>query len=1543
MKRTALCLFVLLSIISYSQAEWISTANSSTLQAPELTVQAENTQAWHVQLSVPGIGIEPVSIGNEPFDEVYLPDGLPISAEGEPDLPVIARFIGLQHEGNPSLEIMTEDWIELDGIYRIPASRTNDQRTDYALDMLDQDEFLPEQTCTISAKQTMGGVRVAVLLINAVKYNPARHKLSVLQNVEFRIHESGTAVSYSRPITETTADLLRPVVPNWNTLGLDDIVVRGTSLFIYRDNTLASTLAPLTTWRNRKGHPVVTAGPDQISDWTTTGVKAYIQALYNTANPPLEYVCLAGDANGNYIIPTYSYPDPEGHYGPGVGDYDYTKLDGTDLLPDIAIGRLTFQAVTELATLVNKTLRYEQSPSDTLGSGSRNWYKSAGVFAGSGSGLSPVQTMRWVHDRLTGSGYPSSQVDTVYWIHGSVGTTEMNASFNAGTSLWFYRGYLGMDYSGLANLNNIGRWPFALVLTCGTNDFASTYDSDCEEFFKVGTPTYPEGAIGIVGMSSLATHTRFNNLLITGTAQGLLREGIHTTGGSFTRSKLELYYNYPVDSERVNFFCGITTLLGDPAVDVFTDTPDSLFVNNPASLPIGTNFLNLTITNGSGQPVEGAYVNLVKGTEIYVGDWTDGAGQVRFNFSTTSAESLYVTATKHNHKPAQKRVWISTSTQFVSPATSAFPAAQPGATTQLTLALKNWGSSSASGVNATLSTVDSYITAIGDNTESYGTIASGATVSRTNAFAFTVASYAPAGHVVHFTLTVTDGSSHTWISEIPIAIANGDFEYLRHGIAGVGDGILDPGESGQLWVRFINAGSQATPSNLTGNLYSENAAVTITDNVGIFPSAAAGDSSDNQSNTFSITATASAFPGERIPLVCVFPLTSGFLDTIRFNLYIGSISSTSPTPPDGYGYWAFDNTDVNYDKHPTYSWVEIDPRSGGSGTVVPLTDENNEADTSTIVPLPFTFRYYGEEFDTITICSNGWLAMGADQSDITDFRNYNIPSAIGPTRMIAPFWDDLWVPAAASLQQQNGNAEIEEVDEGRNLALKAEIDLIEGRLQADEPDDVRESLKSRLDVLYRELGIAPTAQRIGQSLDQGGETCATATAITGETYATSGTLGAADDCSGRPYMDVFYRYTVPTTGTYHFDMCNSDGDTYFRLWTAGTCCTGASVYNDDGCGNLDPQIEIGLTAGQIVYIECGYYYETGGGAYNLNISMAGNPCENARIIPSLPASFDSTTSGSPAIYTPTLCGSGNSPDVFYQYTPSVVETVIVTTCTGTTAYDTRLVVLEDGIEIACSDDVCNGPNYSSNYLSRIENLILSPGHVYCIDVTGYGSYSSGNYTLSIERYVPPEPAGVYTYHDAANHRFIIEWSNVLKYVGSSTFYDETFECILYEPGYPATPTGDGEILFQYETCNNTVDASASNNYCTVGIENLDQTDGVLYSYFNLSSPDIPGAASLQAGRAILFTTSKLNAAEPAAPENLVIAPITSGVKLHWNRVTTDINGLPISNVEYNVYRGTVPGFTPTPATFVVTVSDTTYSDTPLPGTKHFYIIQAQTP
>jgi hypothetical protein len=77
---------------------------------------------------------------------------------------------------------------------------------------------------------------------------------------------------------------------------------------------------------------------------------------------------------------------------------------------------------------------------------------------------------------------------------------------------------------------------------------------------------------------------------------------------------------------------------------------------------------------------------------------------------------------------------------------------------------------------------------------------------------------------------------------------------------------------------------------------------------------------------------------------------------------------------------------------------------------------------------------------------------------------------------------------------------------------------------------------------------------------------------------------------------------------------------------------------------------------------------------------------------------------------------------------------------------------------------------------------------------------------------------------------------------------ETFQAVLYDPAWRAGETGDGDILLQYHTVNQ---VDALNGYATAGIQNHERNDGVLYSYWNLAAP---GAAPLQAGRAVLFTT-----------------------------------------------------------------------------------------
>jgi hypothetical protein len=129
-------------------------------------------------------------------------------------------------------------------------------------------------------------------------------------------------------------------------------------------------------------------------------------------------------------------------------------------------------------------------------------------------------------------------------------------------------------------------------------------------------------------------------------------------------------------------------------------------------------------------------------------------------------------------------------------------------------------------------------------------------------------------------------------------------------------------------------------------------------------------------------------------------------DTLVFGMNIGASSPTDPVGPDAYGYMAYDNTDTTYAEAPTYGWIELDPAYGGTGTEVVLGDYGWQNDKAMGIDLPFNFRYYGEDFEHVTVCSNGWLAFGT--TILTSYFNWTIPGAGGPDAMLAAFWDDLY-------------------------------------------------------------------------------------------------------------------------------------------------------------------------------------------------------------------------------------------------------------------------------------------------------------------------------------------------------------------------------------------------------------------------------------------------------------------------------------------------------------------------------------------------------
>ncbi|MGH7290903.1 MAG: hypothetical protein ACREJT_06810, partial [Myxococcota bacterium] len=86
--------------------------------------------------------------------------------------------------------------------------------------------------------------------------------------------------------------------------------------------------------------------------------------------------------------------------------------------------------------------------------------------------------------------------------------------------------------------------------------------------------------------------------------------------------------------------------------------------------------------------------------------------------------------------------------------------------------------------------------------------------------------------------------------------------------------------------------------------------------------------------------------------------------------------------------------------------------AAGPGTFVPGTDDLGlyADDGTTAVSFPFTFSFYGTNFNGATVSTNGTLQFSTDSAAYT---NNCLPSATfaGPT--IMPFWDDLYTNSSA--------------------------------------------------------------------------------------------------------------------------------------------------------------------------------------------------------------------------------------------------------------------------------------------------------------------------------------------------------------------------------------------------------------------------------------------------------------------------------------------------------------------------------------------------
>ncbi len=576
-----------------------------------------------------------------------------------------------------------------------------------------KNEFYPDRMAFVEEPKIIRGCPVSPFVLSPVQYNPATKELRVYSRMKVKISFVGGSGLFVDPAFRSPyfEPLYQNLLLNYSSLetppklgGKRDT---GCDFLIITHRNFQAWAESLALWRNLTGISTWVKKTSEIGS-DTGSIRRYIQNAYDAWNPPPSFILLIGDAE---FIPSF-YRTTHPYEGFKIGtDLYYSTVDGSDWFPDIYMGRISVDTPEETEVVMSKVINYQRNPIDTPSSFYNNVLV-AGYFQDEDPpyGYADrffLQTSEVVRDFLLSQGYDAERCytktegsDPQYYYFGDPlppGLTwdgdsiQINNAINDGVFIVNHRDHGSVNGWGdpkytVANVNSLtnqDKLPVVFSINCCTGHFdnetdAARFETPAESVYFCEAFQRKEngGAVGVFGHTRVSysgyndelckglydaiwtnfdpsypdlgsTHPIYNPMFRMGVALNFGRfwvyDKYYQTGGAGYPWGSSLFVT-KVTFEMFHYF-------GDPTTEIWTSLPETLNVAHADTVFLGSSVVSVTATS-MGAPVESVLVCLMN-DEIYEREYTDAQGEVTFSCSTTIEGDLYVTATKHDHRPYQ--------------------------------------------------------------------------------------------------------------------------------------------------------------------------------------------------------------------------------------------------------------------------------------------------------------------------------------------------------------------------------------------------------------------------------------------------------------------------------------------------------------------------------------------------------------------------------------------------------------------------------------------------------------------------------------------------------------------------------------------------------------------------------------------------------------------------------------------------------------------------------------------------------------------------